>query len=76
MHERTTVQGDFERPDAGPDTAIAAADAEQARAEMAVQAEAYLRKRAEVLLLRWTIDRYRAEKQTPLLSEPPISFPG
>lgn len=66
-HERATVQADFERLDAGPDAAIAAADAEQARAEMAVQAEAYLRKRAEVLLLRWTIDRYRAEKQTPLL---------
>lgn len=34
---------------------------------MAVQAEAYMRKRAVVVLLRWTIGRYRAEKQTPLL---------
>ena len=66
-HERATVQGSFGRLDGGPDAAIAAADAEQARAEMAVQAEAYMRKRAEVVLLRWTIGRYRAEKQTPLL---------
>lgn len=65
--ERATVHGNFARLDGGPDAAIAAADAEQARAEMAVQAESYVRKRAEVALLRWTIGRYRAEKQTPLL---------
>lgn len=65
--ERATVQGNFARLDGGPDAAIAAADAEQARAEMAAQAESYVRKRAEVALLRWSIGRYRAEKQTPLL---------
>jgi len=65
--DRATAQGNFARLDGGPDAAIAAADAEQARAEMAVQAEAYVRKRAEIALLRWTIGRYRAEKQTPLL---------
>ncbi len=65
--ERATAHAGFVRLDDGPDAAIAAADAEQARAEMAVQAEAYVRKRAEIALLRWTIARYRAEKQTPLL---------
>ena len=65
--ERATIHAAAALLDDGPDAAIAAADAEQARAEMAVQAEAYARKRTEVALLRWTIARYRAEKQTPLL---------
>lgn len=65
--ERATAQAAFARLDDGPDAAIAAADAEQARAEMAAQAEAYVRKRAEAALLRWAISRYRAQKQTPLL---------
>lgn len=65
--DRATAQAKFERLDDGPDAAVAAADAEQARAEMAVQAEAYVRKRAEAALLRWAIAHYRAEKQTPLL---------
>ena len=65
--ERATVEAAAASLDDGPNAAIAAADAEQARSEMAVQAEAYVRKRAEVALLRWTIARYRAEKQTPLL---------
>ncbi len=65
--ERATVEAAAALLDDGPNAAIAASDAEQARSEMAVQAEAYVRKRAEVALLRWTIARYRAEKQTPLL---------
>ncbi|MDB5397912.1 MAG: hypothetical protein JWM91_5418 [Rhodospirillales bacterium] len=54
--------------------AIAAADMEMARSEMAVQAEAYLRKRVEQKLLQWTIDRYRAEKQAPLLKRATAIF--
>lgn len=65
--DRATAKAAFAQLDDGPDAAIAAADAEQARAEMAVQAEAYVRKRAEAALLRWTISRYRAQRQTPLL---------
>jgi uncharacterized protein YhaN len=65
--DRATAQASFARLDDGPDAAIAAADAELARAEMAAQSEAYIRKRAEVALLKWGIKRYRAEKQTPLL---------
>jgi uncharacterized protein YhaN len=72
--ERATVQAEFARFDDGPDAAIAAADMEQAKAEMAAQAEAYVRKRAEVNLLRWAIDRYRAEKQTPLLKRASALF--
>ena len=72
--ERATVQAEFARFDDGPNAAIAAADMEQAKAEMAAQAETYVRKRAEVSLLRWAIDRYRAEKQTPLLKRAEVLF--
>ena len=72
--ERATTQAAFSRLDDGPDAAIAAADAEQARSEMAAQAEAYVRKRAEVALLRWTIARYRAQKQSPLLNRASALF--
>lgn len=51
----------------GDDAAAAAANAEQARAEMAVQADAYLAKRAQVVTLRWAVERYRKERQSPLL---------
>ena len=51
----------------GGDAAGAIADAEQARAEMAMQAETYLLKRAQAITLRWAIERYRQERQDPLL---------
>jgi uncharacterized protein YhaN len=41
---------------------------------MGAQAEAYVRKRAEAAMLRWTIDRYRAEKQAPLLKRASAIF--
>jgi uncharacterized protein YhaN len=72
--DRAAAWGDFSRIDHGPDAAIAAADAEQAKAEMAAQAEAYVRKRAEAALLRWAIARYRAEKQAPLLARAAALF--
>ncbi len=53
---------------AGGDAAGAAAEAEEARAEMAVQAEAYLLKRAQAVTLRWAIERYREQNQAPLLA--------
>jgi uncharacterized protein YhaN len=65
--ERATQANEFERLDDGPDAAIAAAEMAESRAEMEAQAETYVRKRAEVGLLRWAIDRYRSEKQAPLL---------
>jgi uncharacterized protein YhaN len=58
----------FNEMDDAPDAAIAAFDLEEARSEMEFQAEAYIRKRAEAKLLRWTIERYRNQKQAPLLA--------
>jgi uncharacterized protein YhaN len=52
----------------GGDAAEAAAAAEEARSEMAVQAEAYLLKRAQAVTLRWAIERYRQQNQAPLLA--------
>lgn len=72
--DRATAKAEFRRLDAGPDAAIAAADAEQAKAEMAVQAEAYVRKRAEIALLKWAIAKYRSEKQNPLLKRASAIF--
>lgn len=48
-------------------TRRALADAQLARAEMESQAEAYLLKRAEAVMLRWAIERYRERRQNPLL---------
>jgi len=64
-HATATVE--FEALNDGPDATTAAADMELARAEMRAQAERYLRKRSQTTLLSWAIERYRAEKQTPLL---------
>lgn len=58
----------FDALDDRPDAAIAAFEMEQARSEMAFQAELYIRKRAEARLLRAAVERYRQEKQGPLLT--------
>jgi uncharacterized protein YhaN len=47
----------FQALDHGASASEAAADAEMARAELDVQAEAYLLKRTETLLLRWAVER-------------------
>ncbi len=57
----------FEALDHGAGASEAAADAEMARSEMEVQAEAYLLKRTEGLLLRWAVERKRQQTQSPLL---------
>ena len=57
----------FEALDHGAAASEAAADAEMARSEMEVQAEAYLLKRTESLLLRWAVERKRRQTQNPLL---------
>ena len=52
----------------GDDTAArAAADCEEALAAMQDAAERYVWVRASAMLLRWAVDRYRKEKQGPLL---------
>jgi uncharacterized protein YhaN len=57
----------FQSLDHGASASEAAADAEMARSEMEVQAEAYLLKRTESLLLRWAVERKRKQTQNPLL---------
>ena len=52
----------------GNDTAAkAAADRQEALAAMQAAAERYVRIRSSGVLLRWAIERYRREKQGPLL---------
>ena len=46
---------------------MAAADREEALAAMQDAAERYVRVRSSATLLRWAVDRYRREKQGPLL---------
>lgn len=58
----------------GHSAADAQADAEAARAEMAVQAEAYLMKRAQTVMLRWAIEKYRKRHQDPLLARASTIF--
>jgi uncharacterized protein YhaN len=65
---RQAADSAFKALDDRPDAAIAAFDLAETRSEMAFQAELYVRKRAEAKLLRASIDRYRAEKQGPLLA--------
>lgn len=45
----------------------AAADAEQAKAELEVLSEQYILKRAQVMTLRWAIEEYRERHQDPML---------
>ena len=47
--------------------AKAAADCQEALASMQDAAERYVRVRTSAMLLRWAVDRYRREKQGPLL---------
>ena len=46
----------------------------EARSEMAFQAELYIRKRAEARLLRTAVERYRQQKQGPLLARASALF--
>lgn len=65
----------FEELDVGGHSAAdAQADAEAARAEMAVQAEAYLIKRTQAITLRWAIEKYRKRYQDPLLARASTIF--
>jgi uncharacterized protein YhaN len=64
----------FEALGDGPDAAIAAFAMAEARSEMAFQADLYIRKRAEARLLKMAIERYRQEKQGPLLARASALF--
>jgi uncharacterized protein YhaN len=67
VSQLTTAKAAFEALNDAPDAIQAASDQTQALAEMEAQAEAYVGLRTEVAILRYAIERYRKEKQGPLL---------
>jgi uncharacterized protein YhaN len=64
----------FNAIDDGPSAVVAAAEAELARAAMSDEAERYIQKRGQALLLSWAVERYRAQKQAPLLKRASTLF--
>ena len=64
---RTEARKTFEAIGGDDASARAAADCEEALAAMQDAAERYVRVRAAGTLLRWAVERYRREKQGPLL---------
>ena len=64
---RASARREFEAVGGAATAAVAAADRQAAISEMKDIAEQYVRVRAAELLLQATIDRYRREKQGPLL---------
>lgn len=65
--DRTTARQAFEAIGGNDAAARSAAARQEALAEMRAVAEQYTRVRVAALLLQWAIDRYRREKQAPLL---------
>ena len=64
---RTEARRTFDAIGGDDAAARAAADCEEALAAMQDAAERYVRVRASGMLLRWAVERYRKEKQGPLL---------
>jgi uncharacterized protein YhaN len=71
---RQAAHAAFTALDDRPDAAVAAFEMAEARSEMAFQAELYIRKRAEARLLRTAVERYRQQKQGPLLARASVLF--
>ena len=67
FEERLGARKAFQAVGGGDAAARAAASRQEALAEMQEAAERYVRVRTSTLLLQWAIDRYRREKQAPLL---------
>ena len=70
IHARETLNAarrDFESIGGDDGAARAAADRQSALAEMNDAASQYIRLRSASVLLQWAIDRFRREKQAPLL---------
>jgi uncharacterized protein YhaN len=65
---RSTTRREFETIGGGDRAARAAADKQVALSEMREIAEEYVCLRSAELLLQWAIDRYRREKQAPILN--------
>ena len=58
----------FDALDPGSAAAEAAADMEQAKAEMEVQCELYVLKRAQRVILDWTVRRHAEQRRNPMLA--------
>ena len=65
--ERSRAREAFQAIGGDDAAAKAAANKEEALAEMREVAERYVRVQTSAILLRWAIERYRREKQAPLL---------
>lgn len=65
--DRSRAEEAFRAVGGGDAAARAAADKQEALAEMREAAERYVRARTAAMLLEWAIDRFRREKQAPLL---------
>jgi uncharacterized protein YhaN len=64
---RSRARDDFQAIGGDDAAAQAAADKQEALAEMGEVAERFVRVKTSAILLKWAIDRYRREKQAPLL---------
>jgi uncharacterized protein YhaN len=64
---RSSARREFEAIGGNDRAARDAADRQAALAEINEIAEQYVRLRSAILLLQWAIDRYRREKQAPML---------
>jgi uncharacterized protein YhaN len=65
--QRTAARREFEAIGGDSAAAQAAAIRQEALAEMQDVVEKYVRVRSSALLLKWAIDRFRLEKQAPIL---------
>ncbi len=63
----TAAQADLDAVSGGGAAALAEAQRQSAITEMATVAGRYVQVRGAAILLQWAIDRYRQEKQVPLL---------
>ena len=64
---KTEAQTALDKISGGADAAAAEADRQQALTQMGDAAARYIQVRTAAKLLRWAIERYRKEKQAPLL---------
>jgi uncharacterized protein YhaN len=67
VENRSTARAAFEAIGGDDVAARAAAARQEALADLGAVAERYVRVRSSAVLLKWAIDRYRREKQAPLL---------
>jgi uncharacterized protein YhaN len=71
---RLQADQEFEAIDGGKDAASAESRRQEALADMAEASERYLKVTTAVRLLAWAIDRYRDQKQGPMLARAGVIF--